>query len=86
VFNSSPFLTSLSTGRAPPCTLQFGRDCALNHSAASGHQARVAELVAKSAAGTLTDAERSEYEGYVRLNKFVTNYKRLAQESSGPAD
>ncbi|MFN0126248.1 MAG: hypothetical protein ACKV19_06135 [Verrucomicrobiales bacterium] len=48
-------------------------------------QARIEELAAKSTEGTLTDAERSEYEGYVRANKFVAILKRLAREISRPA-
>lgn len=47
-------------------------------------QARIEELAAKSTEGTLTDAERSEYEGYVRANKFVAILKRLAREISRP--
>ena len=45
-------------------------------------QARIEELAAKSTEGELTDAERSEYEGYVRANKFVAILKRLAREIS----
>lgn len=48
-------------------------------------QARIEELAAKSTEGELTDAERSEYEGYVRANKFVAILKRLAREISRPA-
>ena len=48
-------------------------------------QARIEELAAKSTEGTLTDAERSEYEGYVRANKFVAILKRLAREISRPS-
>ena len=32
---------------------------------------RIDELAAKNSAGELTEPERSEYEGYVRANKFV---------------
>lgn len=48
-------------------------------------QARIEELAAKSTEGPLTDAERSEYEGYVRANKFVAILKRLAREISRPS-
>ena len=34
-------------------------------------QSRVEELAAKSNEGDLTEAERSEYLGYVQANKFV---------------
>ena len=48
-------------------------------------QARIEELAAKSTEGELSEAERSEYEGYVRANKFVAILKRLAREISRPA-
>ena len=48
-------------------------------------QARIEELAAKSTNGTLNEAERSEYEGYVRANKFVAILKRLAREISRPS-
>lgn len=48
-------------------------------------QARIEELAAKSTEDTLSDAERSEYEGYVRANKFVAILKRLAREISRPS-
>ena len=34
-------------------------------------QERIEELAEKSTEGQLTEAERSEYAGYVRANKFV---------------
>lgn len=48
-------------------------------------QARIEELAAKSTEGELSEAERSEYEDYVRANKFVAILKRLAREISRPA-
>jgi hypothetical protein len=48
-------------------------------------QARIEELAAKSTEGELSEAERSEYEGYVRANKFVAILKRLAREISRAA-
>ena len=47
-------------------------------------QARIEEFAEKSTEGGLTEAERAEYEGYVRANKFVATLqakarKRLAQ-------
>jgi hypothetical protein len=48
-------------------------------------QARIEELAAKSTEGQLTEAERSEFEGYVRANKFVAILKRLAKEVSRKA-
>ena len=40
---------------------------------------RIEELAGKSTEGLLTEAERAEYEGYVRANKFVANLQRLAR-------
>jgi hypothetical protein len=48
-------------------------------------QARIEELAAKSTEGELSEAERSEYEGYIRANKFVAILKRLAREISRAA-
>lgn len=48
-------------------------------------QARIEELAAKSTEGQLSEAEREEYAGYVRANKFIAILKRLAREVSGPA-
>jgi hypothetical protein len=41
---------------------------------------RIDELAAKSSAGTLTAAERAEYEGYVRANKFVAILQAQARK------
>lgn len=41
--------------------------------------ARIEELAAKSTEGELTEAERAEYAGYVRANKFVSILKRQAK-------
>ncbi len=42
-------------------------------------QARIEELADKSTEGQLTAEERSEYEGYVRANKFVAILQRQAR-------
>ena len=42
-------------------------------------QARIEELATKSTEGQLSDAERKEYAGYVRANKFVAILKRHAR-------
>ena len=39
-------------------------------------QARIDELAGKSTEGQLTEAERAEYAGYVRANKFVAILQR----------
>jgi uncharacterized protein YnzC (UPF0291/DUF896 family) len=43
-------------------------------------QARIEELAGKSAEGELTDAERAEYAGYARANKFIAILQRQARE------
>lgn len=42
-------------------------------------QARIEELASKSTEGGLSDAERAEYEGYVRANKFIAILRRQAR-------
>jgi uncharacterized protein YnzC (UPF0291/DUF896 family) len=42
-------------------------------------QERVEELASKSTEGALTDAEKAEYEGCVRANKFIAILRRQAQ-------
>lgn len=46
-------------------------------------QARIEDLAAKSTEGELNDAERAEYEGYVRANKFVAVLQRQARRMAG---
>ncbi len=52
----------------------------LNFRAAPELQARIEELARKSTEGHLTEAEKAEYAGYVRANKFVAILKRQARE------
>lgn len=56
-------------------------------------QERINELAEKSTEGQLTEAEKSEYAGYVRANKFVAilqqHARRLIEsrvETDGTAD
>jgi hypothetical protein len=42
-------------------------------------QERIDELAERSAEGQLTEAERSEYAGYVRANKFVAILQQQAR-------
>ena len=44
---------------------------------------RIEELAAKSTEGKLSGAERAEYEGYVRANKFVAILRRQARQMAG---
>lgn len=54
----------------------------LGFQAAPELQARIEELAGKSTEGQLTEAERAEYEGYVRANKFIAILQRLARQLS----
>jgi hypothetical protein len=57
----------------------------LDYRPSAEFQARVEELAARSTEGKLTEAERAEYAGYVRANKFVAILQRLAREVSKAA-
>jgi hypothetical protein len=50
---------------------------------APGLVARIEELAAASTAGRLTEAERAEYEGYVRANKFLAILQKQARRWAG---
>lgn len=43
-------------------------------------QERIEELARKADEGELTEAERSEYQGYVRANKFVATLQAKARK------
>jgi hypothetical protein len=43
-------------------------------------QARIEELASKSTEGQLSEAERAEYAGYVRANKFVAILQQQARQ------
>ena len=43
-------------------------------------QARIEELASKATEGQLSEAERAEYAGYVRANKFVAILQRQARQ------
>jgi len=47
-------------------------------------QGRIEELAEKSTEGLLTDAEKAEYAGYVRANKFVAILQRQARNLTEP--
>jgi hypothetical protein len=46
-------------------------------------QARIEELAGRSTEGQLTEAERAEYAGYVRANKFIAVLQREARRLIG---
>ena len=49
-------------------------------------QARIEALALKSTEGELTEDERAEYAGYVRVNKFIAILKRQAQQLTRGAE
>lgn len=55
----------------------------LRFRAAPELQARIEELAGKSTENRLTEAERSEYAGYVRANKFIAILQRQARQLIG---
>ena len=55
----------------------------LRFRAAPELQARIEELAGKSTEDQLTEAERSEYAGYVRANKFIAILQRQARQLVG---
>jgi hypothetical protein len=46
-------------------------------------RARIEELAGKSTEGQLTKAEKAEYAGYIRANKFVAVLQRQARQLAG---
>jgi hypothetical protein len=46
-------------------------------------KARIEELAGKSTEGQLTAAEKAEYIGYVRANKFIATLRRQARQLAG---
>ena len=60
-------------------------EAVLRFRAAPELQARIEELAGKSTEGGLTDAERAEYAGYVRANKFIAILQRQARQLIGAA-
>ena len=43
-------------------------------------RSRIEELAEKNTEGELTEAERAEYEGYVRANKFIATLQAKARK------
>ncbi len=54
-------------------------EAVLSFRAAPDIQARIEELAARSTEGQLSEAEKAEYAGYVRANKFVATLQRLTR-------
>jgi hypothetical protein len=80
-------ILSLSTGARPGRVLQIvlpdKAEALLKFRPSVELQDRIEVLAGKSTEGTLTEAERAEYEGYVRANKFVALLQRLARQMAG---
>ncbi len=47
-------------------------------------QQRIEKLATQSTEGALTEAEKAEYEGYVRANKFIAILRRQARQLQEP--
>ena len=58
-------------------------EAVIHFRAAPELQARIEELASKSTEGQLTDAEKAEYTGYVRANKFIAILQRQARQIVG---
>jgi hypothetical protein len=58
-------------------------EAVLRFRAAPKLQARIEELAGKSTEGKLTEAERSEYAGFMRANKFIAILQRQARQLIG---
>ena len=58
-------------------------EAVLRFRAAPELQARIEELAGKSTEDQLTEAERAEYTGYVRANKFIAILQRQARQLIG---
>ena len=58
-------------------------DAILQFRPSSELQARIEELAAKSTEGALNGAEKAEYEGYARANKFVAILQHQARLMAG---
>ena len=63
--------------------LQEKADAVVNFRADPKLQARIEELADRSTEGQLTEAEKAEYTGYVRANKFVAILQRQARQLVG---
>ena len=58
-------------------------DDVLNFDPEPALQERIEELACKSTEDELTEQERSEYEGYVRANKFIAILQKQARRLLG---
>jgi hypothetical protein len=70
-------------GVDPALTIIFSVDKArrlVNYRADESLQDRIDELACKCNEGALTEAEQSEYEGYVRANNFVAILQAKARK------
>jgi hypothetical protein len=78
---TTPETTAFDRGLRPllELVLPDKADAVLNFRPDPELQKRIEELADKSTEGELTTAELSEYEGYVRANKFVAVLQKEAR-------
>lgn len=79
---TTPQTTAFERGVRPllQIVLQDKADAVVNFRPDPELQNRIEELAIKSTEGELSAAERAEYEGYVRANKFIAILQRQAQQ------
>lgn len=78
---ASPETTAFERGVRPILKLLLPdkAQAVLKYHADRRLKARIEELASKATEGQLTRAERREYEGYVRANKFVAILQKHAR-------
>jgi hypothetical protein len=79
---TTPETTAFDRSVRPVLELVFPEkaDAILNFRPDPALQNRIDELASKSTEGTLTAAELSEFEGYVRANNFIAILQRQARQ------
>lgn len=82
---TTPETTAFERGVRPllQIVLRDKAEAILNFRSDPTLQSRIEELAAKSTEGELSAAERAEYEGYVRANKFIAILQRQARQLLG---
>ena len=78
----TPETTAFERGVRPllQIVLQDKAEAVVNFRPDPALQDRIEALAAKSTEGELSVAERAEYEGYVRANKFIAILQRQARQ------
>ncbi len=83
--NTTPETTAFERGVRPllRIVLQDKAEAVVNFRVDPILRSRIEELATKSTEGKLSAAERAEYEGYVRANKFIAILQRQARQFLG---